>query len=76
MAFPFVGREEGQTAVEPVNLNVLDNDQLPVTLVEQRIIHNVLDVLLVALCEVEHGFGVAIGRRQDALTIRVLTDAF
>src|SRR5690625_1755517 len=60
---------------EAVDLNVLDNDHLVVALVEEGVVDNVLDVDLVALCEEEEGLGVARGRVEEALAVRVLADA-
>lgn len=60
---------------EREDFNVLHNDKLVVPLVENRIIDNRLDVLLVPLREEQHGLRISIRRPEQALAIRVLTDA-
>ena len=57
------------------DLDILDNDHLAVPLVEDGVVDNVLDVLLVALGEEHEGLGVALGGGQEALPVRVLSDA-
>lgn len=61
---------------ERKDLNVLHNDELIVVLVENCPVDNVEEVLLVALCEEEHGFGVALRSLEKALTVGVFAKAF
>lgn len=60
---------------EGMNGYVLDDNHFIVALVEEGIVDEVIDIDLVALCEEEHGLGVAGGGVEEALAVRVLADA-
>lgn len=57
------------------HLDVLYNNQLIVTLVKDRLVDKVLDILLVSLGEEQHGLSIAIWRGKQTLTVRVLSEA-
>ena len=57
------------------DLNVLHDDELIVVLVEDGAIDNLTQVLLVALCEEQEGFGVAVRSVEQALAVGVLANA-
>lgn len=61
---------------ETEDLNIFDDDQLIVSLVEDRIIHDILYILLISLRKEQHSFGVSFRRTQESLTIRIFADAF
>ena len=58
------------------DFNVFDDDKLIVPFVENRIVHNVPHVLLVAFCKEEHGLCVPIWSTEQAFAIRVFSQAF
>lgn len=58
------------------DLNVLYNHELVVILVEYSAINNVAQILFVALCEEQQRFRVPVWRRQQALAVGILADAF
>jgi hypothetical protein len=58
------------------DIDILDNHQLIVVLVEDRTVHQVPDILLVALGEVKHGLGVSQGGLAETLTLWVLSNTF
>lgn len=58
------------------DLNVLDNDHLVVAFLEDGIVDNVLDILLVAAGQEEHGLGIASRGVEDAGAVGVFADAF
>ena len=57
------------------NLDILHDDHLVVPLVEDCAVDHVLDVLLVALGEEEHGLGVAGGGVEEAFAVGVFAHA-
>lgn len=57
------------------DLDVLDDDHLVVTLLENGVVDDVANVLLVALGEEEHGFGVTSRGVADTGPVRILADA-
>lgn len=61
---------------EGEDVNILDNHQFVMVLVEDCPIHQVPDVLLVALGEVKHGLGISLGGLAKTLTFRILADTF
>lgn len=60
---------------ETEDLNVLDDDHLVVALLEDGVVHDVADILLVALGEKEHRLSVASGGVKDTGAVDVLADA-
>jgi hypothetical protein len=58
------------------NFNVFYNDHLVVSLVEDGVVYDVAHVLLVALGEEEHCLCISCRRVQQALTVRILPNAF
>jgi hypothetical protein len=56
-------------------INVLDNHHLVVAFVEDSSVDNVTHVLLVALGEEQHRFGIPLRRGQQTLSIRILANA-
>lgn len=58
------------------DVNILDDDQLIVVLVEDSIVDQVPNILLVALSEIEHGFGIPQGGLAKSFSFRILADAF
>ena len=57
------------------NIDILDDHQLIVIFVEDRTVHQVPHVLLVALGEVKHGLGISHGSFPETLTLRIFSDA-
>lgn len=51
------------------DLDIFDNDQLIVIFVKHGPIHQITDVLLVALGEEEHGFGISFWRTSKSFPI-------
>ena len=56
------------------HLNVLDHDQLVVVLMKHSPVDQVPNILLVPLCEEEHGFCVALWRATEAFALWILAD--
>lgn len=59
-----------------VDLDVLDQDHLVVSFVEQGIVDETFDVCLVALGEKHEGLGIPRRRVQEAFSIWVFANAF
>lgn len=59
---------------ERKDVDVLDNDQLIVVLVEDRAVHQIPNVLLVALGEVKHGLGISLGGLAKSLSFRIFAN--
>ena len=57
------------------DLNVLDGDHFVVPLVKDGVVHNVLDVALLALGKGQHRLGVPVRRRQQPLAVGVFAHA-
>lgn len=57
------------------HLDILYDDELVVTFVEDSFVDEVLDVLLVSLGEEEHGLCVAVWSGKETLTVWVLPQA-
>lgn len=58
------------------NLDIFDNDQLIVIFMKHCPIHQIADVLLVALGEKEHGFGISFWRTPKSFTLRIFAYTF
>jgi hypothetical protein len=58
-----------------VDLNVLHNDHLIMSLVEQRPINDVLHILLVSLCVEQHSKSIPLRCIQDTLPVGILAYA-
>lgn len=61
---------------EREDLDILHNDQLVMVLLEDGAVHQIPDILLIALGEEEHGFGVALWSTPQPLPLRILPYAF
>jgi hypothetical protein len=57
-------------------LNTFHDYHLIVAFVKHGAVHDSAQVLFVALCEEEHGLRIALWSIQQALSIRVLANAF
>lgn len=58
------------------DVDILDNNQLIMVLMEDRTVHQVPDILLIALGEVKHSLGISQGSLAETLALRVLSNAF
>ena len=58
------------------HFNVLYDNQLIVTLVENSFVDEIFDVLLVAFSEEEHGLCVAVWSGEETFAVWVLSEAF
>lgn len=55
------------------NLDILQKNQLIMSLIENRIVDNILDVLLIPLREEQHSLRISLWGPEKTLTIGVLT---